>query len=172
MPTVYASLLQAPRQGRDLTTIEYGICGAAPMPTELFNRFQRETGIRILEGYGLTEGGCVSTLNPPAGASKIGSIGIRLPWQRVLSMKLDADGGYVRDAAIDEVGVICINGPNLFEGYLNLEHNRQTWVMRPGADRKLERWLNYRRFRSHRCGRLHLVKWTPEGADHSWRAQH
>ena len=142
VPTVYASLLQAPRQGRDLTSIEYGICGAAPMPIELFNRFQRETGIKIIEGYGLTEGGCVSTINPPAGVSKAGSIGIRLPWQRVLPMKLDADGGYVRDAAIDEVGVICINGPNLFEGYVNPEHNRGIWVMRPDAAGQVERWFN------------------------------
>jgi len=57
-------------------------------------------------------------------------------------MKLDADGRYVRDAAVDEVGVICINGPNLFEGYLNPEHNRLIWVMRPGADGKSERWFN------------------------------
>ena len=142
VPTVYSLLLQVPRGDRDLTAIQYGICGAAPMPVELFNRFQRETGIKILEGYGLTEGGCVSTLNPPAGASDAGSIGIRLPWQRVLPMKLDADGRYLRDAAIDEVGVICITGPNLFEGYLNPEHNRRIWVMRPGADGKLERWLN------------------------------
>lgn len=142
VPTVYSSLLQVPRGDRDLMAIQYGVCGAAPMPVELFNRFQRETGIKILEGYGLTEGGCVSTLNPPAGASEVGSIGIRLPWQRVLPMKLDADGGYLRDAAIDEVGMICINGPNLFEGYLNPEHNHRIWVMRPGADGKLERWLN------------------------------
>ena len=48
--------------------IQYGICGARRC-LELFNRFQRETGVKILEGYGLTEGGCVSTLNPPAGAT-------------------------------------------------------------------------------------------------------
>ena len=142
VPTVYSSLLQVSRGDRDLTAIQYGICGAAPMPVELFNRFQRETGIKILEGYGLTEGGCVSTLNPPAGGNDAGTIGIRLPWQRVLPMKLDADGRYLRDAAIDEVGVICITGPNLFEGYLNPEHNRRIWIMRPGADGKPERWLN------------------------------
>ena len=142
VPTVYSSLLQAPRQGRVLSTMDYGICGAAPMPKELFNRFQRDTGIRILEGYGLTEGGCVSTINPPAGIGKSGSIGIKLPWQRVVPMELDANGSYVRDAAIDETGVICINGPNLFQGYLNPAHNRGIWVMRPGVDGKMERWLN------------------------------
>jgi len=47
VPTVYSSLLQVPRGDRDLTEIQYGICGAAPMPAELFNRFQRETGITI-----------------------------------------------------------------------------------------------------------------------------
>ncbi len=96
VPTVYSSLLQVPRRDRDLTAIQYGICGAAPMPVELFNRFQHETGIKILEGYGLTEGGCVSTLNPPGGANDAGTIGIRLPWQRVSPMKLDAEGRYPR----------------------------------------------------------------------------
>ena len=67
VPTVYAALLQQPVAGRDLSSLEYGLCGAAPMPLELMRGFQERTGLKILEGYGLTEGTCVSTLQSAAG---------------------------------------------------------------------------------------------------------
>jgi fatty-acyl-CoA synthase len=108
------------------------------MPFELISRFERETGIRILEGYGLTEGGCVSTLNPPGGSPRPGSIGIRPPWQDLRVMVLDG-GSYVREAAPGETGTIAITGPNLFEGYLNDAHNRGLWIEVPGLP---SRWLN------------------------------
>src|SRR5689334_8290916 len=65
VPTVYAALLQQPVEGHDVGSLEYGLCGAAPMPPELMRGFQERTGLKILEGYGLTEGTCVSTVNPP-----------------------------------------------------------------------------------------------------------
>ena len=58
-----------------------GLCGAAPMPVELMRAFQQSTGLKILEGYGLTDGTCVSTCNPPLGERRSGSIGQRLPLQ-------------------------------------------------------------------------------------------
>lgn len=137
VPTVYAALLQAPRQGRDLSSLRYGICGAAPMPFDLIQRFQAETGIKILEGYGLTEGGCVSTLNPPKGVPRPGSVGIRLPWQQLRVFVLDAQGRADREAAPGEAGAIAIRGPNLFDGYLNPAHNAGLWFDTPE-----QRWLN------------------------------
>ena len=86
-------------------------------------------------------------------------------------MKLDADGGYARDAAIDEVGVICINGPNLFEGYLHPEHNRRIWIMRPGADGKMEIRLNTGDLGASMRMASTLVKWTPKRVDHSRRSR-
>jgi fatty-acyl-CoA synthase len=50
---------------------------------------------------------------------------------------LDADNGYVRDAATDEIGVIAIRGPNVFAGYLDPAHNKGIWIERKG-----ETWLN------------------------------
>lgn len=87
------------------------------MPKELITRFQRETGVKILEAYGLTEAGCGSTINPVAGECKVGSIGLRLPWQDMRVVLLSPTGGYLRDAAAGEAGVIVIKGPNLFKGY-------------------------------------------------------
>ncbi|ODT28678.1 MAG: hypothetical protein ABS63_03360 [Microbacterium sp. SCN 70-27] len=52
------------------------ICGAAPLPEELFREFPRRTGVRVLEAYGLTEGTCASSVNPADAAVRVGSIGL------------------------------------------------------------------------------------------------
>lgn len=142
VPTVYAALLQVPRQGRDLSSLRFGVCGAAPMPVEMFNRVQNELDLKILEGYGLTEAGCVSSLTPLHAAPRIGSIGVRMPWQAMRAVHLDANSGHVRDCEPDEVGTIIIHGPNLFKGYLNPAHDKGLWVWRSNAHGHKERWLN------------------------------
>lgn len=142
VPTLYSALLNVPRGNCDISSLRFGVCGAAPMPKELLTNFQRETGIKILEGYGLTEGGCVSSLNPMGGECRAGSIGLRLPWQGMRAVLTSDTGVYLRDAAVGEVGVIVIKGPNLFKGYLNPIHNQGIWLEIPGKDGLPEVWLN------------------------------
>jgi fatty-acyl-CoA synthase len=137
VPTVYAALLQNEWQGRDLSSLRYAMCGAAPMPAELLREFERRTGLKILEGYGLTEGACVSSINPPHGERRIGSIGIRIAYQNMRAVLLNDAGEYLRDANVDEIGLIAISGPNLFDGYLEESHNRSLWIDIDG-----QRWLN------------------------------
>jgi fatty-acyl-CoA synthase len=138
VPTVYAALMQQPSQGRDLSSLEYGLCGAAPMPVELMRAFQESTGLKILEGYGLTEGTCVSTCNPPLGERRSGSIGLRLPLQQLKAVVLDDAGTYVRDCAVGEVGVLTISGPNVFVGYRDPRQAQGLWL-NLDDDR---RWMN------------------------------
>ena len=128
VPTLYASLLEQPTQGRDLSSLEYGLCGAAPLPVEVLRNFQEKTGLKILEGYGLTEGTCVSTCNPPLGERRFGSTGLRVPLQQMKAVVLDDSGAYMRDCAVGEVGVLVIRGPNVFRGYKLPEHNHGLWV--------------------------------------------
>jgi fatty-acyl-CoA synthase len=128
VPTLYAGLLQQPIEGRDVGSLEYALCGAAPMPVELLRKFQDKTGVKILEGYGLTEGTCVSSCNPPLGERRLGSIGLRLPLQAMKAVVLDDSGRYVRDCASGEAGVLVIRGPNVFSGYKVPEHNKGLWV--------------------------------------------
>ncbi|MBV8470709.1 MAG: acyl-CoA synthetase [Burkholderiaceae bacterium] len=128
VPTIYSALLQQPIKGHDLSSLEYGLCGAAPLPTELMRQFQDCTGLKILEGYGLTEGTCVSTCNPPLGERRSGSIGIRLPFQRIKPVLLDDSGKYLRDCAAGEAGVLVIQGPNVIPGYKSEAHNQGLWV--------------------------------------------
>ena len=138
VPTLYGALLQVPRGDHSLDTLEFGLCGAAPMPAELLNRFQQETGLRILEGYGLTEGTCVSSINPPQGERRVGSIGLRIPGQAMKAVILNPAGEYQRDAVDDEAGVLAVSGPNVFAGYLREEQNQGLWLdLQDGR-----RWLN------------------------------
>jgi len=138
VPTIFAALMQVPVDDWDTRSLTVAICGAAPMPAEMIRRFEQHTGQRILEGYGLTEGTCASSLSPANGKAQAGSIGMRLPWQAMRAMLLDENGQWLRDAQADEVGVICISGPNVFAGYLDDAHNLGAWFETPDG----RRWFN------------------------------
>ena len=134
VPTVLSVLLDIPTGGADISSLRYAICGAAPLSVELFKRFEAHSGMKILEGYGLTEGTCASSFNPYYGQQKIGSIGLRLPYMQMKIFIVDEDGKFVREAETDEIGSVCIHGPNVFNGYLDDAHNRGIWPK--------EGWLN------------------------------
>lgn len=139
VPTLYAALMQIPTGKHDISSLEFGLCGAAPMPQEVFKNFQERTGLKILEGYGLTEGTCVSSVNPPLGERRLGSIGLRIPGQLMKAVLLDEESGaYLGDCTVDEIGALIISGPNVFAGYTVEEQNRNIWVD-TGDGRK---WLN------------------------------
>ena len=102
VPTIFGTLLQQPVEGFDLSSLDFAICGAAPMPVELFKRFEAATGIRILEAYGLTESACAASMNPIDGERRVGSIGQALPWQKVKCLILDGRRGAGWQVATDE----------------------------------------------------------------------
>jgi long-chain acyl-CoA synthetase len=113
VPTVYQILLATPGgKGLDLTSLRYGVCGAAPMPVEAIRRFEESFNMIIVEGYGLTESTAGATANPIGGVRKIGSIGI--PFAESEIRLLDE-----RDEEVPqgEVGEICIQGGHVMKGY-------------------------------------------------------
>ena len=128
VPTVLSTLMDIPVGDADIDSLQYAICGAAPLSVELFKRFEAHTGVKVLEGYGLTEGACASSINPKDGERKVGSIGIRMPYQQMKVVAVDENGGYLRDAAVGEIGAIAIAGPNVFSGYVEQAHNQGIWV--------------------------------------------
>ncbi len=139
VPTLYSALLNVPLEEADIGTLEYAICGAAPMPVEVFRQFEERTKVKILEGYGLTEAVCISSVNPPAGEKRIGSIGYRLPYQEMKVVELDSQGNYKRDCDRDEIGLIVMRGPNVFAGYKEEAQNLLAWI--DSGDGK-GAWLN------------------------------
>jgi fatty-acyl-CoA synthase len=124
VPTVLSMLLDVPVAGADISSLRFAICGAAPLSVELFQRFEAHTGLKIMEGYGLTESTCVSSGNPLFGERKIGSIGLRIPYQQMKVFR----PGTSDEADPGEIGVVGIKGPNVFSGYLDPAHNNNIWL--------------------------------------------
>jgi fatty-acyl-CoA synthase len=134
VPTILSVLLETPKGDADISCLKYAICGAAPLSVELFRRFEEYTGLKILEGYGLTESAAGASVNPKDGERRVGSIGLRLPYEQMKTVILDDNGTFVRDAGPGEVGVIALRGPNVFLGYVDELHNRGLWIA--------DGWLN------------------------------
>lgn len=124
VPTAASALLQRPVDA-NISTLNAVFCGSAPMPVELFKRFQNVTGIEIIEGYGMSEATCLVSANPTDGTRKIGSVGVPLPYTEVKIYDCDSAGKVTKEMAADEVGEICIynHGVAVGETYTETEKN-------------------------------------------------
>ncbi|KXF90884.1 acyl-CoA synthetase [Phaeobacter inhibens] len=122
VPTAISAKMQRPVDA-DVSTVKTAFSGSAPLPVELFRRFEEATGVKIVEGYGLTEATCLVSCNPVLGEKKIGSIGIPLPYTDVKIVK-GTDEGTV-ELGVDEIGEICISSPGVYAGhtYTEVEKN-------------------------------------------------
>ncbi|MBM1634002.1 acyl-CoA synthetase [Sulfitobacter mediterraneus] len=122
VPTALAATMQVPVNA-DISTVKTAFSGSAPLPLELFRRFEQTTGMTIVEGYGMTEATCLVSGNPVDGVKKVGSIGIPFPYTDVKIIK-GTDKGDV-EAAIDEIGEICVSNPGVYVGntYTEAEKN-------------------------------------------------
>ena len=127
VPTLFKSLLNTPAGESDLSKLRLATCGAAPLPVELANQFTEKTGIHILEGYGLTEGTAVASVNPLSGIQRIGSIGFRLPYVEMRAAIVDGSH-FERFCEPNEAGIIILRGPNIFPGYREEFHNAGAFV--------------------------------------------
>jgi malonyl-CoA/methylmalonyl-CoA synthetase len=115
VPTFYTRLVM-----RDDLTVEscahmrLFVSGSAPLLAETHKTFEAKTGHRILERYGMTETGMI-TSNPYDGERRAGTVGYPLPG---ISVRIaDEDG---REVATGEVGMIEVKGPNVFKGYWDM----------------------------------------------------
>jgi fatty-acyl-CoA synthase len=137
VPTIYAALLDVPPGDHDLSSLRRCLVGAAPMPLEVYQKFERATGVKLIEGYGMTEATAVSTLNPMDGQRKVGSIGLPLPYTDIV-VGIVEDNALRRFAAPGEIGALLMRGPNVFPGYTEAAHDRASWVV----DDEGRRWFN------------------------------
>jgi long-chain acyl-CoA synthetase len=118
VPTMYVAITSHPRSE------EYGIksirtcnSGSAPMPVELLRSFERKTGSKILEGYGLSEASPTTHCNPPFADRKPGSVGIGVPSTEYKIVDV-ATGR--EEVPIGELGEVIIKGPQIMKGYWNM----------------------------------------------------
>ncbi len=118
VPTAISAKMQRPVDA-DISTVKTAFSGSAPLPVELFRRFEDATGVTIVEGYGLTEATCLVSCNPVDGEKKIGSIGIPFPYTDVKILRDSPEGP--KECAVDEVGEICVSNPGVYAGHTYTE---------------------------------------------------
>lgn len=116
VPTVYAALAQRPVDA-DIRSLRFAAVGASPLPPAVRQAFETRTGVELAEGYGLTEATCASARQLP-GHQRPGSVGQRLPYQRIKAVRVDGS-----DAARSEAGLLMISGPTVFAGYVTGRDN-------------------------------------------------
>ncbi|MDQ0249858.1 long-chain acyl-CoA synthetase [Sphingomonas kyeonggiensis] len=117
VPTMYQALLDAPgMKPSDFASLRYCISGGAPLPAQLKEEWEKITGARVIEGYGLSESSGVVCTNPYVGLNKPGTIGQPLQGTRV---KLVDKEDPTRPPPEGEPGEIVVHGPQIMQGYWN-----------------------------------------------------
>lgn len=115
VPTFYSRLLAEPEFGAtDCESVRLFVSGSAPLTETVFGEFEARTGHRILERYGMTEAGMI-TSNPLRGERVAGTVGFPLP-----DVEVRVAGEDGAELPVAEVGALEIRGPNLFPGYWGL----------------------------------------------------
>jgi malonyl-CoA/methylmalonyl-CoA synthetase len=112
VPTFYTRLVMRPDlNAKACAHMRLFVSGSAPLLSETHRSFEAKTGHCILERYGMTETGMI-TSNPYDGERRAGTVGYPLPG---VSVRIADDQG--NEVPLGEVGMIEVSGPNVFKGY-------------------------------------------------------
>jgi len=129
VPTLYANLLAHPKlKETDMSSIRLCFSGAAPLPVEVQEQWEKVTGGRLVEGYGLSETSPIATGNPLYGKRKIGTIGLPVPETDIKLVDIDDPS---KEVPAPGPGELCIKGPQVMQGYWNRPEETQE-VLRDG----------------------------------------
>ena len=115
VPAMYLAINQLKEvQQYNLNSIRVCVSGSAPLPLEVQTQFERLTGAKVVEGYGLSEASPGTHVNPIYGQRKVGSIGLPLPDTE--ARIVDTETGE-RELPVGEAGELVIRGPQVMKGY-------------------------------------------------------
>jgi long-chain acyl-CoA synthetase len=129
VPMMFSMITDFPKVSQyDLRSIRVCLCGASPLPAEVQEGFERLSGVKISEGYGLSEAGPTTHCNPIQGDHPCGSMG--LPFPDTDARIVDVETG-LRDIPIGEAGELIVRGPQVMQGYWKKEAETQA-VLRNG----------------------------------------
>jgi len=134
VPTVLAAALNVPVGQSDVSSILYCSGGGSAIPVAIGKTYVEKLKMPVLEVYGMTETASVLLMSYPDREQRLGAVGHAGPYSRVRIVQLDADGRYLRDCEVGEIGTMALSGPGAFEGYLESSHNKTAFV-EPG-------WVN------------------------------
>ena len=116
VPTMFVYLLNFADADRfDTSSMKLWGSGAAPLPVEIVEPFEKRFGGRLLEGYGLTEASPVVSAHRYSGERRLGSVGQPIPGVDVAIVDDDD-----RALPVGEVGEVCVRGPSVMLGYYRM----------------------------------------------------
>jgi len=114
VPSIYMAINQAPGvRSYGLSSIKACVSGAAPLPIEVQEAFEKLTHGRLVEGYGLTEASPVTHINPFERSGRVGSIGVPIP--NTDARIVDLVTG--QDVPAGQIGELLVKGPQVMQGY-------------------------------------------------------
>lgn len=117
VPTMYMAIANHPDVAKyDLKSLKFCASGGAPLPVEVQEHFQRVTGCRLLEGWGMTETSPAGTTTPMTDKRVAGSAGVPVPGIEIQIFDVDDHSKIMPTGDIGEIG---IKGPNVMKGYWN-----------------------------------------------------
>lgn len=115
VPTMFVAVLNHPEAGKvDLTSLKWCNSGGAPLPLEVQRSFEKLTGCRLAEGWGMTETSPTGTFTPVTNEPRAGSCGVPSPGISIKFLDTSDNTTYV---ALGQTGELCIKGPNVMKGY-------------------------------------------------------
>jgi long-chain acyl-CoA synthetase len=118
VPTMYNAINNYPDLGRfNIRSVKACISGSAPLMPETQLKFEKLTGGKLREGYGLSEAPTASHCNPIYGENRVGSIGLPLPDVDCKIVSLDDPD---KELGVGEIGELCLKGPIVMQGYWNM----------------------------------------------------
>jgi long-chain acyl-CoA synthetase len=122
VPPIYQALLDSPKIRRhDMRSIRACVSGAMKLPVDVQERFEKVTGGRLVEGYGMTEASPATHCTPLASPGKPGSVGIPLPGTEARIVDPENPD---RALPSGEVGELTVRGPQVFLGYWGRDADR------------------------------------------------
>ncbi|MBV7258535.1 long-chain-fatty-acid--CoA ligase [Erythrobacter crassostreae] len=135
VPTMFQAMLDHPDLAKtDLSSLKVCISGGAPMPAPVHTKFEEITGVRVVEGYGLTESSGVVSVNPYEGTRKKGTIGQVVAGTEIILLDKEDPTKLAPEGVPGELG---IHGPQIMRGYWNkpdienetfAEHDGKKWL--------------------------------------------
>ncbi len=139
VPTVYAALAQVPVDA-DISSLRLTMVGASPLPAAVARRLPGPHRRRPARGLRAHRGHLRESARSFPDAPRPGSVGQRLPYQRVKAVRVAADGTW-EDLPAGQVGVLAISGPTVFPGYVVGRGRRRppSWT---GSASCVDGWLD------------------------------
>lgn len=117
VPTIYTAISNHPEvKNYGVDSIKLCLCGGAPLPIELLDRFENLTGAKILEAYGLSEASPATHANPFIGRREIGTVGLPVPDTDAKIVDLESGE---KEVLAGEPGELIVKGPQVMKGYWN-----------------------------------------------------